>query len=353
MTRTTPMEVPPFYCPIPPAQHPRAHEVQQDAVEWARTRGFEPDPARLARLARGDLGGLAAKSMPEAEFEPLTVVAHWYMLVFSFDDTTCDETPATTAGLCRRLSLLQRVLEAPSPAWPDENPYTEGFRDLRVSWGRLATPVQVRRWIEGKREFFSGLVWESTYRASGALPGVNEYVTMWLRAVGMIPLMTMLDAVRGYELPPAELERPVVRALVEMAGTLVAWDNDLISRAKEIHRAGDTLNLLDVLAVERGLSLEAARDAVVAMRDRVMVMFLRLAERVSAGACQELRDFVSDLGRCVRGHLDWALTCDRYRHPSGNHLGPVVRLPTEFAERPADDRAQPLPLPTLAWWWDL
>ncbi|MEV4432642.1 terpene synthase family protein [Streptomyces sp. NPDC049555] len=327
--------------------HPRVRELDHLSVEWMLQKQLDTSRQQRKRLSQCDFGGLTAKTMPYGQMGPLSVVAKMHSVLFSLDDALCDESRATAHDLAHATSRIMRVLEAPSPAWPDDSPHAAALRAIRTELADYASPRQLRRWTEGMRIYLSGLVWEAACRRDRVLPTLNDYAAMWMRAIGMAPSTALMDIAGGYDLPDQELDRPEVRALTEMTWTLVAWDNDFYSRNKEIHRAGDHLNLIDVLAHERGTSPARVQAEAMAMRDRVMTCFLRLREQVWRRAGVELRCYLVALGQFVRGHLDWAASCSRYADPR------TVDLSAWWATRPSDDSTAPLPVPSIAWWWDL
>ncbi|RLU80438.1 hypothetical protein CTZ27_35010 [Streptomyces griseocarneus] len=340
-----PLEIVPFYCPIPPAVHPRMREIDSASVDWMLEQELDTSPHQRQRLVRCDFGGLTARTMPYGQADPLAVVAKLHSVLFSLDDAICDEAGATAHGLAHVTSRLMRVLEAPTPEWPDDTPHAVALRAIRAELGAHATPRQLRHWVEGMRTYLSGLVWEAACRRDRALPSLNDYSAMWMRAIGMAPSTALMDIAGGYELHDHDLDRPEVRALTEMTWTLVAWDNDFYSRNKEIQRAGDNLNLIDVLAQERDCEPARAQEEAVAMRDRIMVLFLRLREQIWPRAGVELRCYLVALGHFIRGHLDWASVCARYADPYG------TARTRWWKPAPADDSLTPLPIPSLAWWW--
>jgi hypothetical protein len=196
------------------------------------------------------------------------------------------------------------------------------------------------------RVYTSGLVWEASWRSSPELPTLDDYITLWMRAIGMAPSTAMIEIVGGFSVPDRDMEDPRVRALTEMTWTLVSWDNDLYSRNKELQRADDNLNLIDVLCREHDCDPPRALVRAVAMRDRVMVLFERLSAQVIKEADDGLRRYVEGLGQFVRGHLDWASVCPRYSVPSS----PKATPGGWWKQHPADDSLEPLPVPTIAWW---
>jgi hypothetical protein len=91
-------------------------------------------------------------------------------------------------------------------------------------------------------------------------------------------------------------------------------------------------------------------------RDREQRDYLaRLRQQVCDDASPELARYLTGLGDWHRGYLEWALyVTNRYTEP-GNPGDPVqterLTIPP-FAEQPVDDNPQPLPIPTITWWWE-
>ncbi|MFD3515549.1 hypothetical protein [Streptomyces sp. NPDC058657] len=340
----------PFYCPVPAAAHPAAHVLNELTVDWMLRQQLDSDPQQRRRLALCDFGGLTASTMPYGSLAPLTLMAKFHAVLFSLDDGVCDEAQPTAGHLAQETSRIMRAVEAPGAVVPGESRHAASLRELRQELQTYATPRQLRRWVDAMRVYTSGLVWEAQCRRSPGLPSLDDYVTLWMRAIGMAPSTAMMEIVAGYSVPDEDLEDPRVRALTEITWTLVSWDNDLYSRNKELLRADDDLNLIDVLRNELGCSTQQALERAVEMRDRVMTLFLRLRAQVLCDGGAEVRRYVHDLGQFVRGHLDWASRCPRYLVPATGDG--AVRPISWWKHRPADDSGEPLPLPSIAWWWD-
>ncbi|MFF2066564.1 hypothetical protein ACFVWZ_32965 [Streptomyces sp. NPDC058200] len=338
----------PFYCPVPPARHPSADLLNDQAVRWMLAQRLDTDEHQLERLTLCDFGGLAASAMPYGQLEPLTLMTKFLAVLFSLDDGVCDESGATADLLAQETSRLMRAIEAPTSDPSGDSPHTAALRGFRLELERFASPRQLHRLTDGMRVYTSGLVWEASWRRNPALPSLDDYVTLWMRSIGMAPCIALIEVVGGFSVADEDLHDPRVRALTEITWTLVSWDNDLYSRDKELLRADDNLNLIDVLCQEQGCDPHHALVQAVAMRDRVMVLFDRLAAQVLKEADDGLRQYVEGLSHFVRGHLDWASVCPRYSVPSGPEAAPGGW----WKHHPADDSLEPLPIPTISWWWD-
>ncbi|MET7765197.1 terpene synthase family protein [Streptomyces sp. NPDC005393] len=351
----TALEIPPFYCPVAPASRPDAEELDRRSADWFSRLGACGSEV-TARLSEGGVALVPGLAMPQGSVDVVEIATNFEYLGHGFDEVAFEtgrfgRSPKEAASL---LALMTLVIEVPEAPVPEDNPWAIGLRDLRRGLERHATPTQMGRWVAAWRRYFFGLGWETLHRSQGTLPSLNEFVAMRMAGtVGMEILTTMSDIAEGYELPTADLEKPAVRALTEMSWLLVALDNDLYSYHRESLLQGNGLNAVDVIAHEERCTAGQAVTQVVAMRDRVMCLFLRLHDQVAKEAGWELNQYVAGLGRWVRAHLDWGLASPRYLRPLGAQSPPETwaRLPREYAEEPADADPAPLPLPAIAWWW--
>lgn len=125
--------------------------------------------------------------------------------------------------------------------------------------------MQTNRWVEALRGYFFFQVWEAANRSRGTIPTLDEYTVARMQSGAVKATMMLLDVAEGYELPC----------------TVIDWDNDIASHHKESLRSKDNQNLRDILAHEQDLSQQEALCRAIAVRDRVMVHFLRLKHAVT------------------------------------------------------------------------
>ncbi|MDJ1131918.1 terpene synthase family protein [Streptomyces iconiensis] len=359
--------VPAFWCPLPApsAQFSRPDELEAGALEWLRLRMLETEPTQLRRLEQADFGDLAALTMPYGHPEALLTATKLHATLFSLDDDV-DEGTVAPEQMARQVERILALLDGSAEPRADDSARALALREIRIDLEGHATPPQVRRWVAGMERYLSAVVAETAFRRSERLPSLEEYLPVWMGAIGMAPSTALIPVVAGIEVSDGELDRPDVRALTEMTWALVALDNDLYSREKELHRAGDALNVVDVLAREHRTSLSRAQDEAVVLRDRVMALFLRLLEQVAADAGAPLRQYLEGLAQFVRGHLNWASECVRYAAAAaadvddaadakagGNAAERTGRPPAAWwASRPTDDSLRPLPVASVRWWWE-
>lgn len=345
-----------FFCPIEPAIHPAVEETEQRALAWVDRFGFCATPAERAWVAGSNSAEFYARFAPAAEAGRLWVAACWVYWGFAFDDARCDEgalssDPTAFPAMAGR---VQRALERPGPYGVDDR-YAAAVHDLGERFRAMATPVQVRRFLDAHRAWLAGVQWQVGNRARGHMPGLDDYLTMRLHSAGGEPTYAMLEIVNGAEVPAAEMDSPAVCALSEMAVLVASLDNDRHSFAKEAGRRQAEQNIFHVLMGQDGSPLgRAVRDAI-ALRDGVLCRFLALRDRVLPGASRELHRYLTDLGHGIRGNIEWGLRVPRYLSLAGAAAGPgEVALPgaLHWSESPLTAADAPPPPPSIAWWWD-
>jgi hypothetical protein len=346
----------PFFCPIEPAIHPAADAVERQSIEWLDRVRIHRDERQRARLVGSGSAEFSCRFAPSGREANLEVAAHWVYWRFAFDDARCvrGEPGATPAEFLAVAGPLQRALEAPWEPVAGDDRFVAALQDIGRDFQRCATPAQVRRFAEVHRAWLFGVAWQLADRARGRMPSLDEYTAM--RLAGGAPTPAMLEIANGEEVPAAEMDSPVVRGLTEMAVLIASWDNDLHSHAVEADEDVTGQHLVNVLRAAHGRDTEQAVDEAYAMRDRVMSQFLHLRERrARPPASDALRRYLAGLGHAIRGPIDRALEVPRGNAVDGipaQPPGPAHRIdggPAEPSARPAG----PLPIPAIAWWWDL
>ncbi|MCP3805450.1 hypothetical protein NLX83_39915 [Allokutzneria sp. A3M-2-11 16] len=353
-----PVTIPPFYCPIPPRLRPDAEEIDRASFSWfAALNACDDD--ELGYLDRSRCGLVSAWGMPDAAAGRVRIAADIMYLAEALDDTAFEtgrlgRSPEEAMAF---LTQLARVVEAPETPLLLGNPWAEGVRDMRRRVGGFTTPLQLQRWICGWQRLFFGLAWEASVRARELSPGLDEYVMIRVlgHTIGMEILTTLNDAADGYELTHAELNGLPVRALTEMNWMLISFDNDLYSYHQESARHPNGLNFVDVIARDLRCTPAEAVPHVVAMRDRVMSLFLALRAKTAATASENLKRYLESLGQWLRANIDWGTTSERYLKPFGPDSPPETwaALPTVYADGPSDAALEPIPVPVVSWWWGL
>lgn len=345
-----------FYCPLRSAVHPEVDAVAERSLAWMTRFELVTNERQRRRLMATNSAEFYGRITPAGLAERLQIAADWCYWGFAFDDAWSDA--GTTKPRAETLLVLAgrmlRMLETRDARVCGDDPLLLALHDVVVRFSRCASPVQLRRWIEAHRMWLFGMVQRHAQEASGTPPGVDAYLTMRLHDCGGAPCTTMMDIVDGTEVSSQEVERPAIRALTEAAWLVAALDNERVSHAKEIHAEGAVQSLVSVLMHERGCSEPQALVEAVAMRDRVMSLFLRLYSRVAPRADAALGRYLADLAHLIPGNLVWSFKTARYTTVYDAGAAPIgsLALTGGWTHEPTDGSLAPLPLPSIAWWWE-
>ncbi|WP_139238414.1 terpene synthase family protein [Streptomyces aidingensis] len=348
----TGIELPPIWCPLAGARHPRVEEIERRAAAWLdRQRVYRDESER--RMVLGTRGAdFCARFTPYADEEGVLLAALWVYWACCFDDACCGHGPLSAAPerFARLAGQVQRALEAPTADSSAER-FLPPLQDFARRMRRMRSPVQAARFAHAHRAWLSGVVWQIGNRAESHMPDLDEYLAMRRLAARGEPVFALLEIATGTETPDREFHRPAVRALTEMAMTVATLDNDRHSLHREPAAGHSGQNIYTVLMRDRNLAPADAVQEATRVRDRILARFLRLLPTVLAGAGPELRIYLAGLCHGVRGNAEWGLRVPR--RPAETPPPPgAAEEPLEWAPSPADDDRTPLPAPSVAWWWD-
>jgi hypothetical protein len=360
MTTTQPaarpaIELLPFHCPVEPAINPHAAWIERACVAWIDRFRLYGSSAQRERLIGTRAAEIYARALPTAAPERVADVAKWLYWGFATDDLLYDNgaVSARAADFLAVAATLARISEQPRARLAVEPPYSDALRDLVGAILRHATPGQRRDWADTARAWFFGMAWDVGNAERGTPPSVNDYLAMRMHTGGLASWATSLDIANGIELSPERAAESAVRALREAWSTFALLLNDLMSFAKEARNADTSSNVLNVLAREHGCTPAEAVRAAYAIADRIAALFRALCAQVRAAhpADGALDRHLASLEHSWRGILDWGFRAPRYA-TGGDPRAPLLQTFPGWAAAPCDARLDPLPYPSIAWWWD-
>ncbi|GAA5171428.1 hypothetical protein GCM10023321_69990 [Pseudonocardia eucalypti] len=356
-----PLEVPAFYCPLPLIMHPELELIAKGSLDWFQGFGFFPGEERRRALRDWLFTELVAYCYPDDDPDRVQLMAdlvHWT----TFDDSQIDgddsyvrDTCTEQAGGLLALSVkLVRMLETGDPDLLPSDPWIGSLFDLRRRVAAIATPAQLARWTGAFREYLLAAAWKNSCARRRIQPSLADYLTMRTAGGGVQLYTTLSDVVGGYQLTDAELSHPPVRALTDMAHTIVAWDNDLFSDYKETLTEDPAINLVTVLAAEHGYDKQRAVPVAMAMRDRALGRYLRVLRHTGDSLTEAQRRYVLSLSRWIASNIETSALSTRYTNPLDQPAAamPHAEFATDRTAAPTDDNPTPLPFPTIAWWWN-
>ncbi|MCP9956332.1 terpene synthase family protein [Streptomyces sudanensis] len=326
MPRPDTFTVPEFHLPFEDRTAPGGGRANAGATAWAVDRGLiEAEAAE--QFAGIGFGHLAARVGHGASPDELLLLARWMAWSFVLDDQ--HDLLIRTGRLddWRPLSdaMAHHVAGGPAdvPAAVRDNPLVSSFTELcdRALAG-MAPPLR-SRYRRHVPRMLRSLDEEAANRRPGHRPTVEEYVLTRRHSSQLLPMMDMVEAARGVEVPDEADASPALRELAWSAVDVISWGNDVFSFPKE-HSCGDTNNLVALLVRWHGLTPAEAVRAV-AERVRARVEDFLAAARDLPRALDALG--VTDpaartaVEHRVRGYQDWMIgtdlwqrhDCTRYR----------------------------------------
>ncbi|MFJ3963200.1 terpene synthase family protein [Streptomyces sp. NPDC090036] len=263
--------------------------------------------------------------------------------------------PAALTSHCQR---LDRILDHPETAPHESDPYCQSLWDLRRRLADLPDTDQTLRLNDGMPRFIHGGHHWTRVQRSRTIPGLNDYLLMRSDDCAGSWMVPFYPLIGGCRLSPQEAGDPLTLILTDLVPLTGALDNDIISHHREA--AIGEFNVLDVLRNENGYSLSEAVTDAIALRDRLMTLYVRIRNHLAHTAGPHLARFARfahDIGYIIRGHMEWAqetkptaTASPRTRKPGELHQATPFTI--GWNEHPAASNRQAPPLPSIAWWWN-
>jgi hypothetical protein len=309
--------LPNFYCPFPPAIHPRVEEVHQHTFAWARQHRLLQQEAAIRRFHASRFAWLAARVHSRTSFEELALTNDFFTWLFmlddQFDDSSYGRQPARMQVVVDRLLTVLGIERGPD-VQPLEGPVADALRDL---WAR-ATPLTSVQWrqrfVEHLSAYLDAYIWETGLRERGETPDIALYIKKRQDAGAMKLALDYIDLAEHVELPPEMYESTLVQALLLITNNVVCWQNDIVSVEKELAH-GDYSNLVLVLAHAHKLSLQEGAERANALTTgeiRLLESLAPLVPQAFPDHQAELEKYLTCMRAWVRGNLDWSLESYRF-----------------------------------------
>ncbi|KAF0647226.1 MULTISPECIES: terpene synthase family protein [Streptomyces] len=296
MPHLDPFTVPEFHLPFENSKDPGADRANAEATAWAVDRGLIEAEAS-EQFAGIGFGHLAARVDRGAPYGRLLLLAQWMAWSFVLDDQhdllirsgRVGDWQPLSAAMARHVSgaPADPAPADPAPADPAPakaadpapakaagdparaNPLVASFAELcdRILAGM--SPLIQARYRRHVPRMLRSLDEEAANRRPGHRPAVEEYVLTRRHSSQLLPMMDMVEADQGVEVPDGADAAPELRELLWSAVDVISWGNDVFSLPKE-YSCGDTNNLVALLADWHGLGLpDAVRAVEGRIRDRV------------------------------------------------------------------------------------
>jgi 2-methylisoborneol synthase len=312
----------PLYCPVPSRfDEALATEVNDRLVAWAERIGLHA--GHLEEFAKTGFGRLITLAHPECDDPDLLLVsAQMNAAWWASDDYYADETDlgAVAEALPGRLVLVSSAMDPPPPAGQFSAPLAEAavsdpvlvsLRSALAHVTRHASAAQVMRVRHTTHQMYVSWNAYNAWRHAGLTPEAWRYLAA-RQHDSFYTSMILIDVVGGYELPSELFADPLFHRALMQAGTASVLVNDLASAERE---AGDDpdCNLVLLLAVERGCSLDEATEEVVALHNDIVRGFEASRAALAAVPSPELQRFLLGARAWMGGCLEWHDSSSRYK----------------------------------------
>src|SRR5262249_54910078 len=146
-------------------------------------------------------GYLGAYGYPLAGQEVLWLAADWTTWLYAFDDGYVDESMPDPVGVSAQIACLLQVLDGGTAGTPLAAalaaPPAAARPDTCARSPQQASPARPGRFRDKVRGSLLGGLPETTYRAGGRPPTVEESLPLRAQASGTLTCLTMVELASG------------------------------------------------------------------------------------------------------------------------------------------------------------
>ncbi|WP_327350719.1 terpene synthase family protein [Streptomyces sp. NBC_01304] len=300
--------------PFSTATHPQAHQVQELTERWCRRFALLRAPGAAATFRALGYGRLMSTLCPCVPLDTMALITDWNSFFFITDDQQNSALTTQRTGRYEELVVAMREIidEGPHGRHHPRHPLLDALRDLltRTLPGR---PAHWRaRFCRNLHLWLSGHLAENSYRVSGTVPSVDDYITVRRDASTVLPTLDLVEMAEGATVTDQLYRTTTYQTLVLGTADIMCWVNDIHSLRME---ADDPINLVTVLAHHEHLCTQRAVRAVAAR------ITARAQEHLAAA--RELPLTLHGLGltagparaavlRCVRDQQSWAAGMEQW-----------------------------------------
>jgi hypothetical protein len=351
-------ELPSFYCPIESAINPEIHELEKQGIEWIDAFKLANTDEDRTRLIGTYSAEFAARALPTADAVRVQPYVNWNHWGFAIDNTWDDPSLADfNFNHFPKIAMeLLQAIESPARGTSSNNPLVAALQNIADSIRDYATPNQMRRLAEAHRRLFFYVQKEINHQIHNETFNFDQCMSIRPNTTGCAVAAAFIEIANPFgEISDNEMNSPAVLRINELFTMIAAIDNDIFSFHKEYFQNQQmTDNIVATAAREYHLGLQEAVEQSVAMRDRMIALFLQLRDQVTTTASRALRAYLIDLGHQIRGNIEWGLRVPRYTVSDCSSLTPIW-LPNfpGWASEPSNKGLSPLLLRAISWYWEI
>jgi 5-epi-alpha-selinene synthase len=303
-----------LYCPFSSRVNPHLEKTRVRTLRWAEEFGLVRDEVSLRRLLRGDFCQLMARCCPNSEPVIFQILSDFITNLFFLDDEYDEGAMGLEPG---SLSVQnERVLEVllGGPTTSSDRPLVHAFSDIHRRLRPHVPKVWMRRFVCNFQEYLEATVWEAGNRAAKRVPDLATYMLIRRFSGAVYPCLDFIDVTEKVVIPIEVRHLPVMQRLLEAAGNILCWANDIFSAGKEQFH-GDIHNLVLLLQRERSLSPHEALVQSAEFHDAEVRRFIEDESNIpplGAPYDAEVKRYIEAIHYWIRGNLDWSRATARY-----------------------------------------
>ncbi|WP_027380985.1 terpene synthase family protein [Chryseobacterium daeguense] len=313
-------ELPKPQYPFPDFIHPDFQQQREEYYSWIdREYTFHSKEAR-EKHKKHNLTDIASRGCPFlktlAELRPLANYAANGAMMDDYWDL-CSHSEMIDIS-----NKIMSLLKGES-AEPAENGIFHQFWILRQDAVKCEMPERLyNKFIKSLHDVLIGYADERAYYRTNTIPPLAVYLLIREATSGVQPFCKYVAMQKEYrQLPDEVLEHSHILRLHTLCALMIGIHNDIISLPKELHREGDTMNLVKVMQQEHNVSIKDAYNMTMELHDNYLNEFLVLQKNLPVfGKWQEMvSDYVQDLGIMISGVYAWH-TNDTTRYVNGGYV---------------------------------
>jgi hypothetical protein len=332
--------IPEFHIPLPYECNPSLEQASRAMWEWLDHYDLvSTERARQrTRLSLPDLS--AAITWTRADADLLTLYARWLGWAFRVDDQL-DEDDRFRRLQAREAAIADfcAILHGEQPSVPSA--VTEALSDLCARTSRLGPQPWHAMFVHHIEQFFHTYVQEARLDGLGRTPNLRQHVDRRVYSVGMLWMWDLGETSLVRFLPDSIRNSDALFRVRRAAALQIAFVNDVFGAVRD-EFTGYQHNAVGLLRARDELSYQEAFDAVGAMADDQMAVFLReralfeedLTRRDLPGHTRDaLREHLEQITVSIRGQHSWHVRVETQRYALDDLLH---ASPEELSNYPDD-----------------
>lgn len=315
------LELPKPKYPFPESIHPNFQQLRQEYYKWIDTEYTIHSKEAREKHKKHHLCDIAARGCPFLrsidELLPLAnYTANGAMLDDYFDRCSRDKMHSV-------MNDSYALLTGDDPNEPKENGILHLFWVLRQDALKFEFPDQLyKRFIKSIKDTIRGFAEEKIYYANNSVPPLAVYLLNREATSGVLPYCDYVAMQKDYRRLPDEIfDHIYIKRYRTLCCLIIAIHNDIISLPKELHREGDTLNLVKVLKKEHKIPIQEAYMMALELHNDYLKEFILLQDYLPPfdGWDNMVSGYIQDLGVMISGIYAWH-TNDTARYVNGGYV---------------------------------